>query len=100
MTLKFWPQKQLQMFTPKAEMFSGCLFKVLLHFEALVCLVRQYLMLPPGVIEMVHGRDAVLQAEAQAQMLQGCKDLVDDSHVSPNAKIRFRFFHISVGCFA
>jgi hypothetical protein len=36
MTLKFWPQKQLQMFTPKAEMFSGCLFKVLLPFEALV----------------------------------------------------------------
>lgn len=57
-------------------------------------------MLPPGVIEMVHGGDAVLQAEAQAQMLQGCKDLVDDSHVSPNAKIRFRLFHISVGCFA
>ena len=57
-------------------------------------------MLQPGVIEMVHGREAVLQAEAQAQMLQGCKDLVDDSHVSPNAKIRFRLFHISVGCFA
>jgi hypothetical protein len=34
-----------------------------------------------GVIEMVHGREAVLQAEAQAQMLQGRKDLVDDSHV-------------------
>jgi hypothetical protein len=40
MTLKFWPQKQLQMFTPKAEMFSGCLFKVLLPFEALLCRVR------------------------------------------------------------
>jgi hypothetical protein len=36
----------------------------------------------PGVIEMVYGREAVLQAEAQAQMLQGRKDLVDDSHVS------------------
>jgi hypothetical protein len=41
-------------------------------------------MRPPGVIEMVYGRDAVLQAEAQAQMLQGRKQLVDDSHVSPN----------------
>jgi hypothetical protein len=57
-------------------------------------------MLPPGVIEMVHGRDAVLQAEAQAQMLQGCKDLVDDSHVSPNATISFCFVHISADCFA
>jgi hypothetical protein len=36
MTLKFWPQKLLQMFTLKAEMFSGCLFKVLLRFQALV----------------------------------------------------------------
>jgi hypothetical protein len=32
---------------------------------------------------------ALTQAEAQAQMLQGCKDLVDDSHVSPNGTIRF-----------
>lgn len=35
-----------------------------------------------GVIEMVHGREAVLQAEAQAQMLQGRKVLVDDSQVT------------------
>lgn len=36
-----------------------------------------------GVIEMVYGRDAVLQAEYQAQMLQGRMDVVDNSCVSP-----------------
>jgi hypothetical protein len=48
-----------------------------------------------GVIEMVYGRDAVLQAEAQAQMLQGRKDLVDDSHVSP--KFRWTFALLLMG---
>ena len=51
--------------------------------------VYSSLMLVTGVIEMVHGREAVLQAEAQAQMLQGRKDLVDDSHVSPRSIIFF-----------
>ncbi len=61
--------------------------------------VCQSLMLEPGVIEMVHGREAVLQAEAQAQMLQGCKDLVDDSHVSHTRSI-LPFISYVAGCFA
>ena len=62
------------------------------------------LMLVTGVIEMVHGHEAVLQAEAQAQMLQGRKDLVDDSHVSPRSN---RFLcrqcpctQVVAGCFS
>jgi hypothetical protein len=35
MKLKFWPQKQLQMLALKAEMFNGCLFRVLQPFEKL-----------------------------------------------------------------
>ncbi len=48
-----------------------------------------------GVIEMVYGREAVLQAEAQAQMLQGRAHLVDDSHVSPDCFGASSFFFIT-----
>jgi hypothetical protein len=80
MRRKFWLRRPLQTFILKAEQFSDCLLKVR-SFSNKFWLFRQTIYVP-GVIEMVYGREAVLQAEAQAQMLQGRKDLVDDSHVS------------------
>lgn len=47
---------------------------------------------------MVYGREAVSQAEAQAQMLQGRKDLVDDSHVSVMRLISCQQFFV-IGLF-
>jgi hypothetical protein len=48
-----------------------------------------------GVVEMVYGREAVLQAEVQAQMLQGRAHLVDDSHVSPDCFCASSFVFIT-----
>ena len=63
-------------------MSSDCLSRVLINLEKLLVILR-LLDACAGVIDLVYGRDAVLEAESQAQMLQGRKDLVDNSHVSP-----------------